>query len=696
MVNRIRLFLCAAAACCLAPALGFAQVTLAVDNPFPLPGGAVQLNVQGPAGSTFTVLTSQQPAGRVIGPLGTLYLAPGSFSPAGGGALDGSGQGSRMLSIADDLAPGTVLYAQVFVPGASPALSNSVVFRVSEQAPQGRRVTQAVAVTPDGSKAYVAHQVDGSVSVIDAQNDVALAELPISVPAIDIPMRALDLAVDPDGRHAFLVNAAASAISVIEAASDSVVAQIPVPRGSRRIAFDFRPGVQRIYVTNEVSNALLVFDEGPNSTFARGPNIPLQGQMPGPLAVISEQLLVVGHRASQELEFVDPTATAGSTTVNRLRLLGLPADVVLASDGSLRVPTFERSQGVPGLEGFNRVLRVDPQSATLLGTEHEDTATDYIDMAVADNLNAVVAASTGSVLFSDNAGTLLANVDLAPFQFSATPQDAAFVPGISGPDKLYVANYFRESIVSIDLSGGSFTRASEIALAWSGSPRVPLSGALSPEEDGDWFFRSVNLFNGNVATPNRVTCYTCHVDIGGDNLDRPRQVPVMWGLADTAPYGSTGNSQLLSGIVGGAVNNHNSTGLGTFPGAQDLIEVFLASRQPPQSIYLNQDGSLAPIAQAGKALFEGAAGCTTCHAAPAFIPDDPQLLTIEEGIGTGLAPANVPSLRAVWATAPYLHNGSAQTLMDVLSINPNDTHGQLAAVLNQQQRERLVAYLKTL
>jgi cytochrome c peroxidase len=59
-------------------------------------------------------------------------------------------------------------------------------------------------------------------------------------------------------------------------------------------------------------------------------------------------------------------------------------------------------------------------------------------------------------------------------------------------------------------------------------------------------------------------------------------------------------------------------------------------------------------------------------------------------------PANVPSLRGIWATAPYLANGSAASLLDVLTLNPNDLHGQLSTGLTSEQLDQLVAYLLTL
>lgn len=121
-----------------------------------------------------------------------------------------------------------------------------------------------------------------------------------------------------------------------------------------------------------------------------------------------------------------------------------------------------------------------------------------------------------------------------------------------------------------------------------------------------------------------------------------------------------------------------------------------AWRPPPASIYLNQDGTRTADQQAGKALFEGMANCTQCHAGPTFIPPPGSPRTIAAGIGTGLAPIDVRSLRGAWATAPYLHDGSATTLMDVLTINPSDAHWQAAAPLTDNQRRQRVEYEKTL
>ena len=50
----------------------------------------------------------------------------------------------------------------------------------------------------------------------------------------------------------------------------------------------------------------------------------------------------------------------------------------------------------------------------------------------------------------------------------------------------------------------------------------------------------------------------------------------------------------------------------------------------------------------------------------------------------------------IWRTAPYMHDGSAATLKEVLtSANPNDRHGKTSH-LSTAQLDDLVAYLKSL
>jgi hypothetical protein len=65
-------------------------------------------------------------------------------------------------------------------------------------------------------------------------------------------------------------------------------------------------------------------------------------------------------------------------------------------------------------------------------------------------------------------------------------------------------------------------------------------------------------------------------------------------------------------------------------------------------------------------------------------------------LGGPLDGLDTPSLLGVWATPPYLHDGSAATLEEVLTArNPLDQHGT-TSTLDPSQLQALVAFLREL
>lgn len=128
----------------------------------------------------------------------------------------------------------------------------------------------------------------------------------------------------------------------------------------------------------------------------------------------------------------------------------------------------------------------------------------------------------------------------------------------------------------------------------------------------------------------------------------------------------------------------------------------------PRSPYRNADGSLGVEAEAGRSLFESAElGCTTCHSGTrltdsVFLSPGGPLLhdvgTITEAsgqrLGEPLVGLDTPTLRGLWNNAPFLHDGSAATVLDVV-VSAGDTHGSTAG-LSDSERAQLAAYLLTL
>ncbi len=107
-------------------------------------------------------------------------------------------------------------------------------------------------------------------------------------------------------------------------------------------------------------------------------------------------------------------------------------------------------------------------------------------------------------------------------------------------------------------------------------------------------------------------------------------------------------------------------------------------------------GELSAEASRGLSLFrDPKVGCASCHTGPLFTD-----LKMHD-VGTGherdrRRDFDNPTLYGLWRTAPFLHDGSAATLMDLITtFNPEDKHGKTSH-LNEAERKDLLAFLLSL
>ena len=102
-----------------------------------------------------------------------------------------------------------------------------------------------------------------------------------------------------------------------------------------------------------------------------------------------------------------------------------------------------------------------------------------------------------------------------------------------------------------------------------------------------------------------------------------------------------------------------------------------------------EKGLASDAAVRGRALFErGDVGCADCHSGPRFSDNDVHDLYGVEAI-------NTPILVGVATTAPYLHDGSAETLRDVLETTRVGAMGD-TSMLSEAEVDDLEAYLRAL
>lgn len=124
------------------------------------------------------------------------------------------------------------------------------------------------------------------------------------------------------------------------------------------------------------------------------------------------------------------------------------------------------------------------------------------------------------------------------------------------------------------------------------------------------------------------------------------------------------------------------------------MNAYLTSLKPELSPHRKPDGSLTEAATRGREIFNRpSVGCATCHAPPLYT----NLLSFDVGTATpldrGKTQYDTPTLIELWRTPPYLHDGRAATLREVLiDHNPDDRHGKIRT-LEPTEIDDLIEYL---
>jgi cytochrome c peroxidase len=120
------------------------------------------------------------------------------------------------------------------------------------------------------------------------------------------------------------------------------------------------------------------------------------------------------------------------------------------------------------------------------------------------------------------------------------------------------------------------------------------------------------------------------------------------------------------------------------------LDEYLKSLKPTPSPHL-VDGKLSESARRGRTVFRKA-GCFSCHTGPMLT----DLQKYDVGIGEGRDAGRLfdtPSLVELWRTAPYLYDGRAATVKDVVTThNSQDKHGRTSD-LSEDEIEDLVEFV---
>jgi mono/diheme cytochrome c family protein len=272
----------------------------------------------------------------------------------------------------------------------------------------------------------------------------------------------------------------------------------------------------------------------------------------------------------------------------------------------------------------------------------------------------------------------------------------------------YVYNSFDHSVSVLESDGKQVVVRREIKDI---TPQT-LSEA---EQRGRRFFHDASSPLITRPETGGVACASCHP--GGREDGRTwhfaeglRNTPTLVGknLRSTAPYHWDGAFTDFNGLQHVLRNRMGGEGLSE----RDFGDIltYLDGQPAPDNPFRSLDGSLTDEQQLGKALYNGKAACIACHSGEnttdnlawdvgtnfSTIPiaqlEAYPVVTGQERVS---AAPNTPSLKSVFASAPYLHDGSIATLEARVRTNPGGAHGSTSD-LSETEVRALVAYLKTL
>lgn len=274
----------------------------------------------------------------------------------------------------------------------------------------------------------------------------------------------------------------------------------------------------------------------------------------------------------------------------------------------------------------------------------------------------------------------------------------------------------------------------------------------APPEDAEIRLGKTLFFDTRLSGNGQMSCATCHnpqfgfsdgqrVSLGANGNKLRRNTPHLYNLAWGTIFFWDGRAKTLEDQALMPVASHDEMNMPldkligklktvkfyqdnfqkvypdagltekTLASAIASFERTIVSRNSPFDMYLQGDKqAISPAAVRGIKLFQGKANCIACHQGPNLTDDSFHNIGIT-GADQGRAEIlknpyfsgafKTPGLRNVALTAPYMHDGSVDTLKDVIRFyNLGGNKGADPLIkplhLTEEEMDDLVAFLNSL
>ncbi len=586
-----------------------------------------------------------------------------------------------------------------------------------------------IAVSPDGHRLYVTAQESGQLLIVDTGQGRVAGTIPLG-------QHPHSVILSRDGRTAYVSNQWANTISVIDLAKEEIISELKPGDGPTGMALG--PDERRLYVANNYSNDISVIDlesaleirrlAGGQSPYAvalspGGKSIYVVNKLTNPtpyrtppateVTVVDTRTLRVVERnvfnsahALEGLDFtpsgdwamvtlIRPKNLIPATQVNRGWMITNGFGIIERKEGGRIIQLLLDQPNAYYADPYDIIITPDGKRAFV-----SHAGVDKISVIDLDSLRALVASASHDDLatYANHLGVSRRYV-IKRISTGSNPKGLALSPD---GQRLYVAERLADRISVIDVARLEVTGAIDLG----GPEKITLTR------------RGRRLFhNAGFTYQNQFSCRSCHPDEHEDALTYDLE-PDGLGLnllnnrslrdiGSTLPYKWNGKNTSLY-MMDGIRFAKWLTRTNPFP-PKDLVSLaaFIIRKidQPPNR-FRPADVKLTAAQLRGEALFnriitnDGTpipAGnrCLTCHPAPYYT----DALKTDVGTSTELDTHTLfdnPHLVNIYASSPYLHDGSAQTLEEIWSrFNPNDQHG-VANDFTKEQLNDLIEYLRSI
>ncbi len=609
---------------------------------------------------------------------------------------------------------------------------DAVTFGKILEAPVGAH-PRTLASAPDGT-IWVVCQDDSTIRVLDPTNGSSLQT--IALPYASAPF---GIAMSPDGSAAYATLRATGEVAKLDPATRTMLGTTPVGPDPKGIAI--AADSERIFVTRFVSSS------EPSPLSLPSPRAAKTQARPGGL---NQRV----HATGPALEPVAEVIELSAASFARVRTIPLALDPGPDNEASGRgLPNYLNSLAispdgrrlwVPSKkDNIQRGLYRDGQPLTFESTvrtivsqidlaSKREVLSSRIDFNDRDLAFAVEFSPLGDYAFHVLQGANALDVrDAYVEDLVAGIDGTGLAPqGLAMTDDgltLFVHNFMSRTVAVYDISG--VTSSTSFALPLLASVSTVANETLSPQ-----VLRGKQIFydasDPRMNEDGYISCASCHLDGGHDGrtwdfTDRGegfRNTISLFGKRGighgnvhwTANFdeiqdfendirSAFGGDGFMSDALfnSGTVANPLGTPKAGLSPDLDALAAYVSSlTEFGRSPHRNSNGTLTAAGQSGRALFQQLA-CAQCHSGPDFTDSASGVIhdvgTIQassgQAIGGPLLGLDTPTLRGLWASAPHLHDGSAPTVLDVITTkNALGQHGATNALTLQEQTD-LVAYL---